>query len=372
MKSPATSQPAGAGDHYLVYFGTVTGAGTRSRGIYVASFDAATGTLGTPELAAEAESPGFLALHPSGRHLYAVIDPLVPGMKGGGVAAFGVALPGGRLTRINQVASVGENPCHVAMDRTGRMAMVSNYDGGSVVSYGIQADGSLSEPVSVHRHTGTSVDPERQGKPYVHSANSSSDNQRAFVCDLGTDQVEIYRLEPATGRMEPCGSASVPAGGGPRHLAFHPNGRFVFVNNEMGMTVSSFAYAAGPGTLAPIATVPTLPEADRGRAGLSTAEVAVHPNGRFVYVSNRGHDTVAVFACDAQTGRLTLIQNAPCEGRTPRHFRLDPTGKWCLVAHQDSHSVAVFAIDPATGMLKFTGRTVAVGSPICVQFLALG
>lgn len=369
--SRAPGGPVVAGDRLLVYFGTATGGETGSAGIYVAPFDSSAGVLGVPELAAEAGNPGFLAIHPSRRFLYATGDPATPGVKEGGVVAFRVALPGGRLTRINQVSSKGDDPCHIATDRAGRMAMVANYGGGSVASYAIHADGSLSDAVSFRQHTGSGVDPKRQEKPHVHSVNASPDNRLAFVCDLGTDKVEIYRIDPATGRMDPSGSARVPAGSGPRHLAFHPNGRFVFVSNEMAMTVTSFAYDADKGTLTPVATVPTLPEADRRQTGLSAAEVAVHPNGRFVYVSNRGHDTIAVLDCEPETGQLARVRNVRCEGRTPRHFRLDPTGRWCLVAHLNSHSVAVFAVDAATGALTFTGQTVAVPAPICVQFLPL-
>jgi 6-phosphogluconolactonase len=371
LTSLALGSTAVAGERSLVYFGTVTGGKTGSAGIYVAPFDSATGALGAPELAAEAGNPGFLVIHPSRQFLYAIGDRAMPGTKEGGVTAFRVALPGGKLTRLNQVSSMGNNPCHIAMDRTGRMAMVANYGGGSVASYMIKPDGSLSDAVSFHPHTGSSVNPQRQSKPFVHSVNGSPDNRLAFVCDLGTDKVAIYRIVPEAGTMEPLGFARVPAGGGPRHLAFHPNGRFVFVCNEMAMTVTAFSYDADKGMLTPGATVPTLPAADRQQAGLSTAEIAVHPNGRFIYVSNRGHDTIAVFSCEAETGRLILIQNARCEGRTPRHFRLDPTGRWCLIAHQDSNSVAVFAVDAVTGLLKFTGQTIAVPAPICVQFLAL-
>jgi 6-phosphogluconolactonase len=357
-----------AGDRYLVYFGTCTGGHTDREGIYVAAFDSATGTLDAPHLAAEAANPGFLAIHPSQKYLYAIGDRSNAGMREGDVMAFKVTLPEGKLTRINQVSSMGRNPCHITMDRTGRMAMVANYSSGSVTSYRIHEDGSLSEAISFHQHIGSSINPERQEGPHAHSVNVSPDNRMAFACDLGTDTIEIYTIDPATGRMEPGGSAAVPSGGGPRHLAFHPDGRFVFVNNELSMTVTSFSYDANRGTLTPIATVPTLSAANRHRTGLSTAEIAVHPNGRFIYVSNRGADTIAVFSCEEEIGKLELIQNTRCEGRTPRHFHLDPTGKWCLIAHQDSHSIAVFAVDPVTGKFKFTGQMIAVRAPICVQF----
>lgn len=367
----ALTSAAVAGSDHLVYFGTYTGAKSGSKGIYVSKFNTATGELGQPELAGETGSPSFLAIHPSKKFLYCVGEMAIPGQKGGGVTAFSIALPSGKLTKLNQVSSVTGGPCHINLDATARMAMVANYGGGSCASYQVKDDGSLSDAVSHHQHTGSSVSEKRQKEPHAHSVNFSPDNRFALVCDLGTDKVEIYKIDPASGKAEAHGHGKVPPGGGPRHLAFHPNGKFVFVNNEMTLTETTFAWDADKGTLTEIETVSTIPEADRGQPGLSTAETRVHPSGRFVYVSNRGHDTIAVFECDAATGKLRLIQNAPAEGKTPRNFNLDPTGQWCLVAHQGSDSVAVLKVDPATGKLASTGRKIAVGAPCCVRFLEL-
>ena len=364
------STAAMAADH-LVFFGTYTSPKGGSQGIYVSKFDAATGQLSPPELAAETGSPSFLEIHPSKKYLYCVGEVATAGQKAGGVSAFSIELPSGKLTKLNQVSSGGAGPCHINLDSRGRMAMIANYGGGSCASYRINEDGSLSGPVSFHQHTGSSVNERRQKEPHAHSANFSPDDRFGFICDLGTDKVEIYKTDPATGKSIPHGNAKVPAGGGPRHLAFHPNGKFVFVNNEITLTETVFAWNAEKGVLSEIETVSTIPEADRSQQGMSTAETRVHPSGKFVYVSNRGHDTIAVFKCDASTGKLQLIQNAPAEGKTPRNFNLDPTGQWCLVAHQGSNSVAVLRINQATGELESTGRKIEVGMPCCVRFLKL-
>ena len=367
----ATLTSASAGDHHLVYFGCYTNAKSGSKGIYVSKFDSAKGELSEPELAVETSSPSFLAIHPSKRFLYAVGEMSVPGQKGGGLSAFSISVPDGKLKLLNQVSSVGAGPCHVSVDKNGMMAMIANYGGGSVASYQIGPTGSLCEAATFVQHEGSSVDPKRQAGPHGHSINPSPDNKYAFACDLGLDKVLIYKLDPASGKMTAHGHANVPPGSGPRHFAFHPSGKFAFVNNEMLMTVTSFAYDALKGALTPIETVSTLPEADRGKAGFSTAETVVHPNGKFVYVSNRTHDTIAVFNCDAATGKLSLIQNASAEGKIPRNFCLDPSGKWMIVAHQDSNSAALLSVDQATGKLAFTGKKISVGGSVCVRFLTL-
>ncbi len=360
-----------AADTYHVYFGCYTNAKSGSKGIYVSKFAPATGELSDPVLAVETGSPSFLSIHPDGTKLYAVGEMATPGQKGGGVSAFSIHQPDGKLTLINQVSSVGAGPCHVSTDKTGRMLMIANYGGGSVASYAIDEKGALSEAKSFIQHEGSSVNPKRQAGPHAHSFNVSPDNRFGFACDLGLDKVLIYRLDPSRGTLASHGHATVPAGGGPRHLAFHPSGRFVFVNNEMLMSATSFAYDADQGALTEIETVSTLPEVDRGNTGYSTAETVAHPNGRFVYVSNRTHDTLAVFSCDPATGRLKLIQNAPVEGRIPRNFNLDPTGRWMIIAHQDSNTAALFKVDAETGKLEFTGRKVSVGGAVCVRFLAV-
>lgn len=370
----ALTTTAIAGENFLVYFGTSTTAKNGSKGIYVARFNTATGELTQPQLAVEAGNPGFLAIHPSKKYMYACGDVVkADGQKAGGLSSFGINKETGKLTLINQSATSGVGPCHVSVDKTGSVATISNYGSGSIGSYAIKTDGSLSPEASFFQHEGSGADPKRQAGPHAHSVNFSPDNRYAYACDLGLDKVLIYKVDTTTGKLTPNDPAfaKTPAGGGPRHLAFHPNGKYVYVNNEMAMTETVFAYDAATGGLTEIETVSTLPEADRGMKGLSTAETVVHPNGRAVYVSNRTHDTIAVFACDPATGKLTLLQNVPVEGKIPRNICLDPTGKWLVAAHQDSATAALFKVDQDSGRLTFTGTKVEVPGSICVRFLAL-
>ncbi len=363
-----------AGDNYLVYFGTNTNAKNGSKGIYVARFNSSSGDLAKPELAVEAGNPGFLSIHPSKKYLYAIGDVTTPdGKKGGGISSFSIEANTGKLTLLNQQSAIGSGPCHVNVDATGKMAVLANYGSGSVASYAIGAEGKVSEAASFIQHEGSSLDPKRQKGPHAHSVNFSPDNRFVFACDLGLDKVLIYKVDPATGKMTPNepAFAKTPAGGGPRHLAFHPSGKFVFVNNEMAMTETVFAYDTANGAMTEVQTVSTLPEADRGKPGFSTAETLAHPNGKNVYVSNRTHDTIAVFNCDPATGKLTLIQNVPVEGQIPRNICLDPTGKWLIAAHQNSGTAALFNVEAESGKLSFTGTKIEVPGSICVRFLAV-
>ena len=366
------SSPLLGADSHLVYFGCYTNAKSGSKGIYVSRFDQTTGQLSAPELAAETTNPSFLAIHPSKKFLYAVGEMTSKEGKGGALSAFEIQQPSGKLKLLNQSSCVGKGPCHVSTDRTGKMAMVANYSSGSVASFSIGPDGRLSEAVSFHQNSGTGPNAKRQEGPHGHSINPDLANRFAFSCDLGTDEVLIYRMDPDKGALTVHGKAHVPPGSGPRHLAFHPNGKFVFVNNEMLMTATSFAYDVTKGALKEIETVSTLPAEDRSKTGFSTAETVAHPNGKFVYVSNRTHDTIAVFKCNPDNGKLQLLETVGAGGQVPRNFALDPSGRWMLVAHQDSHTVAVFSVDGETGKLKSTGQTIPVGGPVCVRFLTLG
>ncbi|MDB6136836.1 MAG: pgl 1 [Verrucomicrobiales bacterium] len=361
---------AAAGDRSLVYFGCYTTQKSGSKGILVAEFNSATGALTQPVLAAGSmDSPSFLALSPDGKFLYSAGESGTPDHKSGDISAFRISLPDGKLSKLNEVSSVGSGPCHVSLDLTGRMVMTANYGGGSVASYGVGPDGKLSPAVTFVQHSGSGANPGRQEGPHAHSMNVTPDNRFALCCDLGLDKVIIYKIDPATGKMTAHGETGLAPGTGPRHLAFHPNGKFAFVNGEMAMNAVTLAYDAEKGTLTETGSASTLPPEDRDKKGLSTAETAVHPNGRFVYVSNRTHDTIAVFSCDPATGQLTLVQNAPAEGEIPRNFRIDPSGRWMIVAHQDSNSAAVFKIDADTGKLTFTGTKVKAGGAVCVRFL---
>ncbi len=367
----AFASTAAAGDRWMVYFGCYTNEKTGSKGIYVSTFDSASGLLGEPTLAAETGSTSFLALHPSGKYLYAVGEADTAGYTGGAVSAFAINRADGKLKLLNQADSKGRGPCHISLDATGRMALVANYGGGSVASYQVKEDGTLAGPTSFVQHEGASVNARRQEKPHAHSFNLSPDNRFGFVCDLGTDKVSTYQLDPVTGTITASSSVALPPGSGPRHFAFHPSGKFAFVNGEMLLTASTFGYAPESGVLSLLDTVSTLPAEVVDKTGFSTAETVAHPNGKVVYVSNRGHDTIAVFSCDPASGKLELIQNAPAEGRTPRNFNLDPSGRWMIVAHQDSKSAALLKVDPNTGKLESTGREIEIGGAVCVRFLAV-
>ncbi|MEX2080337.1 MAG: lactonase family protein, partial [Dehalococcoidia bacterium] len=354
------SMIAAASDQF-VYFGTYTNARSPSKGIYVAEFDSKTGKLGAPMLAAETKSPSFLAIAPSKKFLYSVSEG--SGSEGG-VSSFAIDQATGKLTLLNSGSSKGSGPCHVSVDPEGKVLMVANYGSGHVASLPIKADGSLGESTSAHQQGPPSnANPRRQAGPHAHSINPDKAGKFAFACDLGCDKVFIYKLDAASGAITPNdpAAADVPAGGGPRHFAFHPNGRFAYVNNEMTLTVTGFSYDAATGALKPIETLSTLPPGVGVDPKFSTAETAVHPSGKFVYVSNRGHDTIACFRCDEATGKLTFIECAPAGVQIPRNFGIDPTGKWMITAGQNSHNVAVFAIDQETGKIKATGQVAEVG-----------
>jgi 6-phosphogluconolactonase len=352
-----------------VYIGTYTG--PKSQGIYTAQFDPATGKLTSPELAAKATNPSFLALHPHRPFLYAVSETgNVAGKPGGAVSAFSIEKNSGRLTPLNQQPSGGADPCHLAVDKTGRCVLVANYGNGSVAAFALQPDGRLSAPSAVIQHQGSSVNPQRQAGPHAHFITPDPADRFALTCDLGLDKVLVYRLDPADGVLGPgtASSASIKPGQGPRHLAFHPKGQFVYVINEMGSTLTVFKYDPKRGALEELQNISTLPADFKGNS--TCAEVQVHPSGKFVYGSNRGHDSIAVFATNPATGYVTLVEHQPTQGKTPRHFALDPGGKWLLAENQDSDSIVVFRVDLKTGRLHSTGQTAEVGAPVCLVFAA--
>jgi 6-phosphogluconolactonase len=359
---------AAAKREFFVYIGTYTR--KNSKGIYVARFDAGSGKLAPLELAAEVPNPSFVALHPKGTFLYAVSE-MGSGGKEGAVSAFSIDKATGKLAFLNRQSSRGGGPCHLNVDKTGRMLVVVNYNTGGVASLPVAADGKLGEAATFIQHTGSSIIPKRQAGPHAHSVNFSPDNRFAIVCDLGLDKVFVYKVFPATATMaagDPPFTAVKP-GSGPRHFAFHPNGKFAYVINEVACTVTAFAWNAGK--LREIATVSTLPPDVKLIDAFSTAEVAVHPSGKFLYGSNRGHDSLAAFSVDTKTGMLTPIGNTPSGGKVPRGFCIDPTGSFLIAAHQNSDSLVIFQIDRATGKLTPTGQTVEVGAPVCVRYLAV-
>jgi 6-phosphogluconolactonase len=355
-------------DRFLVYVGSYAGA--RSKGIYAWRFDAATGIATPLGLAAEAVNPSFLAVHPSNRYLYATSEV---GNRGGqpvgGVEAFAIDAASGKLTPLNQVSSRGAGPAFVAVDRTGSDVLVANYSGGSIAVCPIKEDGRLGEATAFVQHEGSSINRMRQREPHAHSINVSPDNRFAIAADLGLDKLLIYRFDAAKGTLAPNDPpfAAVKPGSGPRHFTFHPSGRFAYAINELASTVMAFSYDAARGALSELQTVSTLPSGFLGDS--TTAEVQVDAAGRFLYGSNRGHDSIAVFAIDAATGTLTPVEYVSTRGRTPRNFRIDPTGRYLFAANQDSGNVAIFRIDARTGRLTATGKALEVGSPVCVKFV---
>lgn len=355
----------------LVYVGTYTN-NEKSKGIYVSRLNLTTGRLSEPQLAAETTSPSFLAIHPDGRHLYAANEVRTfGGQQTGAVSAFAIDKATGTLKALNQQSSGGSGPAHLVVDATGRVVLVANYGGGSVAALPIAADGSLKAPSSVVQHTGSSVDPKRQTKPYAHSINVDPANRFAYAADLGIDKILIYRLDPAAGTLvaNTPASASVAPGSGPRHFAFHPARPYAYVINEMLLTVTAFRHDPASGALSEIQSITTLPPGQSPQTGFSTAEVQVHPSGRFLYGSNRGHDSLTVFAIDEASGRLTFVENEPTQGSVPRGFGIDPTGQYLLAGNQRSDTVVVFRIDQKTGHLTPTGQTLSIGAPVCVKFV---
>ncbi len=349
-----------------VYVGTYTGRG--SKGIYAFEFNLQTGEASQPRLVAETPNPSFLAIHPSLRFLYAV-NEIWGGGKEGTVSAFAIQLDGS-LRFLNLQPSKGIGPCHLTVDKTGKFVLVANYGSGSVAVLPILPDGRLGETTCTIQHEGKSANPQRQEGPHAHSINLDPANKFAIVADLGIDKLLVYQFDATKGTLktnDPPFVATAP-GAGPRHVAFHPNGKFVYAINELNSTVTAYRYDAAKGTLTEIQTVSTLPEGFTGTN--TTAEVQVHPSGRFLYGSNRGHDSIAIFTIDSE-GKLTSIGHQPTQGKTPRNFGIDPTGTYLLAANQDSDNLVVFRIDPQTGKLEPTGLTLEILTPVCVKFLLL-
>ncbi len=348
------------------YVGTYTG--PSSQGIYFVDLDPETGKLSEPVLAAETKNPSFLALHPTQPYLYAALEiGEFEGQKTGAVEAFKIDPASGKLTALNGQSSTGPGPCYVSVDPSGQSVMVANYGGGSVGVLPVGDDGSLKAPSAHDQHTGSGPNPKRQQRAFAHSIVADPSGKFALSCDLGTDEVIIYKLDAKAGTIARIGEAKLAPGTGPRHIAFHPSGKFVFVNGEMANTVTPLTWDAATGTLTALTPVSTLP-ADFTTPS-TTAEIAVHPNGKFVYCSNRGHDSIAVFAFDSANGTLTPIDHTSTQGQSPRHFALDPTGRYLIAANQKSDSLVSFKIDPKTGKLTPVGSTVKVGQACCVRFV---
>ena len=370
---PASTAKAGAAAQTgaIGFIGTYTGA--KSKGIYSFRLDSS-GTMSAPTLAAETPNPTFLAVHPNGRFLYAANEVgNFAGKSSGAVTAFAIDPKTGQLTQLNQQPSGGSGPCHLMVDPTGQNVLVANYGGGSIEVLPVAKDGRLAEPSAFVQHRGSSINRDRQSGPHAHFITTDPSDHFALTCDLGLDQVLVYRFDAAKGTLaanDPPAGAVAP-GSGPRHLAFSSNDRYAYVISEMACTITAFQYDPKRGELKSFQTVSTLPSGETVRPNYSTAEVALHPTGKFLYGSNRGHNSIVVFEIDRKNGRLNYVENQPTQGKTPRHFAIDPTGQYLLAENQDSDNIAGFRIDAKTGRLNPTGQLLeGIGAPVCIQFLS--
>lgn len=369
LLAAVVSLAAAAPTETWVYVGTYTGGA--SKGIYRTRLDAE-GHLTPAVLAAESPNPSFLAVSPSQQALYAANETdTFNGQPTGAVTAFALDPASGALRQLNQRPSHGAGPAHVSVDGHGRVVLVANYNGGSIASFPIEPDGSLGAAVSAIQNHGSSVNPNRQASPHAHCLLTDPSDRFAVLCDLGLDQVRVYRLNAATGALtlnDPP-FARVAPGSGPRHIAFRPDGQFAYVINEMACTVTVFSFDANTGALHELQTVSTLPAGASVKPGYAAAEIAVHPSGHFLYASTRGANCLAVFAIDATSGRLQLVQHVPSGGAIPRQFAIAPGGRLLLAANQDSGNIAVFRLDPDSGRLAPTSETLAVDHAVALAFV---
>jgi len=348
------------GQSYYLYIGTYTS--KTSEGIYVYEFNSKTGDVKPVSIAKGNRNPSFLAVSPDEKFLYALA-----GNNGDSVKAFNIE-SSHQLTLLNAQSLAGSfGACHLEVDKTGRWLIVGNYGSGSVTVMPIQSNGMLEKASQTIQHEGKSIDPERQQKPYVHSINIAPNNRDVFVPDLGTDKIMTYTLNVETGQLTngAIPYTAVTPGSGPRHFAFHPNGKFAYVIQEMSATITSLQYKGG--TLKAFQTVNTLPADYTGRKW--EADIHISPDGKFLYGSNRAHESLGIFSIDKKTGYLTLVGHQPVNGKTPRNFAIDPTGKFILVANQDSDNITIFKRDSETGKLTYTGKEIKVSQPVCLKFI---
>ncbi len=350
---------------YFMYVGTYTAPATKSQGIYVYRFEA--GRITPLGLAAKSVNPSFLAL---GRHkfLYAVNETQdYQAQKSGGVSAFSIDRKTGKLNFLNEVASGGTDPCFISLDKTGEFVFVANYSSGSVATFSLRGDGGLGERTAFVQHKGSSVNPERQEGPHAHSIEVSPDNRFVLAADLGLDELLVYRFD-ARGLLQPNQPpfAKANPGAGPRHFVFDPSGKYVYLVSEMQSSVTVYSYDAARGALHEMQMINALPGDFAGES--TAAEIAIHPSGRFLYTSNRGHDSITVFAIDPGRHTLSVLGHVPTQGKTPRNFAFDPSGNFLLAANQDSNNIVVFRVDPKTGGLTPTGQVLDVPAPVCVVF----
>ena len=359
----------------FVFFGThVVGPG---KGFSLAKFDEETGVLSPPSFLLQAEAPAFFVLDSAGKHLYTVNStaPEFQSTGEGGMSSYSIDPKTGALTLLNTKSTNGGDPSYISLDHTEHFALVANYKGGSVIVYRINPDGSFGDQTAFDQHTGKGTDPTRQSKPFAHSIRVDPTNRFAICCDLGLDKVFVYKFDQNTGSLSPNDPpfATVKAGSGARHSCFSPDGKFLYVDSEMGSIVTVFAWDSDAGKLTVVQEISTLPP---GFTGVSTdAEVLVHPSGKFLYVSNRvatGPGSIGVFSIDKDSGKLTWMQDISTQGKTPRNFAIDPTGRWLLVTNHDSNNGLVYRIDSDTGKLSAVGNPISIPYPFCERFLPVG
>lgn len=362
----SVSFAAGQKNSYIVYVGTYTGHG--SQGIYAYRFDEGTGKLTSIGLAAETASPSFLALSSNKRFLYAVNElETYQGKTSGGVSAFAIQPSGEKLTFLNELPSRGEDPAHLALDHSGKYLLVANYTSGNVTVFPVSKNGSLGEATAFVQHHGSSVNRDRQEGPHAHEIVMSPDNRFALVTDLGLDEIFSYPFDSSKGTLgEPHITKSHP-GAGPRHMAFSKDGQFLYVIHELQSTIVVYSYQPADGGLKELQTISALPADFKGKS--TAAEIALSPSGKFLYASNRGSDSIAVFSVDSGNGTLKLIESDSVLGKTPRDFVIDPSGRFLLVANQDSGNIVAYRINQSSGHLTPTGDQTKLSSPVCLQFL---
>lgn len=367
-------------DQPLVYVGTYSepilfGTGQvlqgKGKGIYAFRFDREAGKLRPVGITEGVRNASYIAFDPSRKFLFCVNEfKEFEGKASGAVSSFRIDHETGALSWLSTRASQGTDPCHLIVDATGRFVLVANFASGSVAVLPVDAEGRLGEACAFRQHVGSSIDPKRQAGPHAHAVEISNDNRFVFVPDLGLDAVVIYAFDEKTGRLtehltQPL--VKTAAGAGPRQLVMSPDGRFAYLINELNSTMTAFAYDAAVGTLSELQTLPTLPPDSVGHS--TCAEVQITPDGRFLYGSNRGHDSLAVYSIDSATGRMRLVAHESTRGRIPRNFEISPCGRFLAAANQDTSNVILFTLDPETGRLVPTGDVVEAGTPICVRFL---
>ena len=359
----AASFTARAAD-FFVFFGTQR-SGTNV-GFSLGRFDTESGVLTPPRFLLEAPAPAYFVLGPDGRRLYSC-NATTPG----GLSAYEVDAATGRLVLINRVSSAGDGPCYVSLDRTARFVLAANYSSGSVAVFGLRPDGGIGERTAFVQDSGRGAHPQRQTGPHAHSILTDPSNRFALAPDLGLDKVMIFRFDEKDGTLFPNepGFVSLAPGSGPRHLKFHPQGHWAYVINELASTVAAFEWDSAKGTLTLFQTVSTLP---KGFPGANTAaEALIHPNGKFLYASNRGHDSLAQFSIDETTGRLAFVERVSSRGKMPRNFTFDPSGNWVLCSNHGSDNAVVFRVREGTGRLSPAGEPTPVPYPFCERFLAV-